>query len=397
MTTPTRKGKIAIIKFGGMASGGTEKYLQIIASRIPKNKFDVDFFWTDGAPYIGSDHKHGQTDQDRLNFMKGTGVNLIKVDVAAKDVTNPTHPWVDHNLWDLFNEEDYDVVMSARAGHPEFPFTEIKNTPIVDSIHLTGMVDNQANIVKVIHINNQNAQAWVKAGGSPSKIEVIYPPIIPPSSPLLPNKTDPLWDSSNLRDELGINPDDFVFGLHQRDNEQIYSEWPIGAFAEVQKKHPEVHFVLLGGANKHITQGASLKNFHHLPHTGDINRVWQFLRSLDVYTHGRRDGEVNSQAIAEAMRCGLPIVSHLGMTNGHVETIGDAGFVHDNFDNYVKDCTMYVEDNKRLKVIGQRAKDRFKKMYDVDVNVGKIVQIFDDILADAAKDELSDDDFWDTV
>ena len=39
-----KKIKIAFIKFGGMANGGTEKYLQTIASYLPKDEFEVDFF-----------------------------------------------------------------------------------------------------------------------------------------------------------------------------------------------------------------------------------------------------------------------------------------------------------------------------------------------------------------
>ena len=45
--------KVAFIKFGGMANGGTEKVLQTIASELPKDEFDVDFFYCDSAPYIG--------------------------------------------------------------------------------------------------------------------------------------------------------------------------------------------------------------------------------------------------------------------------------------------------------------------------------------------------------
>ena len=45
--------KVAFIKFGGMANGGTEKYLQTIAAYLPKDEFEVDFFYCDAAPYIG--------------------------------------------------------------------------------------------------------------------------------------------------------------------------------------------------------------------------------------------------------------------------------------------------------------------------------------------------------
>ena len=46
------KIKIAFIKFGGMANGGTEKYLQTIAGHLPKDRFEVDFYYCDAAPYI---------------------------------------------------------------------------------------------------------------------------------------------------------------------------------------------------------------------------------------------------------------------------------------------------------------------------------------------------------
>ena len=43
--------KVAFIKFGGMANGGTEKYLQTIAAHLPKDEFDVDFFYCDAVSY----------------------------------------------------------------------------------------------------------------------------------------------------------------------------------------------------------------------------------------------------------------------------------------------------------------------------------------------------------
>ena len=58
--------KIAFIKFGGMSIGGTEKVLQTIAAELPKDQFQVDFFYCDAAPYIGSDFKHIDTDPSRV-------------------------------------------------------------------------------------------------------------------------------------------------------------------------------------------------------------------------------------------------------------------------------------------------------------------------------------------
>ena len=98
------KIKVAFIKFGGMANGGTEKYLQTIAAHLPKDEFEVDFFYCDAAPYIGSDFKHLDTDKSRVEYTKSHGVNLIKFDVEFKDVTKPTHDWVNTNFFDLFDD-----------------------------------------------------------------------------------------------------------------------------------------------------------------------------------------------------------------------------------------------------------------------------------------------------
>jgi len=62
-------------------------------------------------------------------------VNLIEYSVEYKDITKPDHPRVNTDFWNLFNENNFDVILTGRAGHIEYPFNKIKNTPIVDSIH----------------------------------------------------------------------------------------------------------------------------------------------------------------------------------------------------------------------------------------------------------------------
>jgi len=81
------KIKVAFIKFGGMANGGTEKYLQTIAAHLPKDEFEVDYFYCDAAPYIGSDFKHLDTDESRVEYTESHGVNLIKFDVEFNSFT----------------------------------------------------------------------------------------------------------------------------------------------------------------------------------------------------------------------------------------------------------------------------------------------------------------------
>ena len=100
-----KKIKIAFIKFGGMANGGTEKVLQTIASELPKDQFIVDYYYCDSAPYIGSNFEHPDTDPSRVQYVKNNGVNVIKFYVEFKDLRTSTHDWINTNFWELFDEE----------------------------------------------------------------------------------------------------------------------------------------------------------------------------------------------------------------------------------------------------------------------------------------------------
>ena len=37
-----KKIRVAFIKFAGLAAGGTEKYLQTLATNLPKDEFEVE-------------------------------------------------------------------------------------------------------------------------------------------------------------------------------------------------------------------------------------------------------------------------------------------------------------------------------------------------------------------
>ena len=129
--------KIAFIKFGGLCAGGTEKWYQTIAANLPVDEFHVDYYYCDAAPYLGSDFEHSTTEESRLQYMENSTVNLIKFNVGYKDVRTYTHPWVNTNFWEVFNESDYDIITSARAGHPEFPWLHMDKKPKVDFITYT--------------------------------------------------------------------------------------------------------------------------------------------------------------------------------------------------------------------------------------------------------------------
>ena len=364
-----KKIKVAFIKFGGMANGGTEKVLQTIASELPKDQFIVDYFYCDSAPYIGSDFVHPDTDPSRVQYVKDNGVNVIKFNVEFKDLTTGTHDWVNTNFWELFDEEKYDVIQTGRSGHPEYPFTLINKTPIVDSIHLSGMAENKHNTVKTVLISKEQKERWIMSGGPADKAEIIPNPL------RIPDVGD-----INYREEFGWQ-DKFVFGLHQRRDNHIFSPIPLEAYDEIEDDNTA--FLLLGGSENYQKQARDLglKNFKHLPPVGELEPIHKFLNTLDVYAHGRSDGEQCSCAIIEAMSHGLPVISHTAPSMGQLEQIGDAGKVVENYEQYSNVMIDMLYDKNYYRKCAQNSKKRYNEIYKLESIIKKYADIYKGVIS----------------
>ena len=123
--------RVAFIKYGGLAAGGTERWLQYIAKHLPKDTFTIDYFYCDSSPYVGSDYRHPGTDPLRLAYLRSPNINLIEFKVGLKDVTKPKHDWLDTNFWDFFEPTNYQIVQAAKAGPAEYPFD--RSIPLMSS------------------------------------------------------------------------------------------------------------------------------------------------------------------------------------------------------------------------------------------------------------------------
>ncbi len=364
----SNKIRIAFVKYGGLAPFGTEKFLQNIAILLPKNEFEVDYYYCDATPYIGSDFKHPTTDPNNIKTLTDAGVNVIKFNVEAKDVTKRFHPWINNNFFEVF-KNNYDLIQTGRAGNPEYPFNEIKNIPIIDSIHIMGGIDNQFNISRVMHITQWSADKWVRKGGDKNRVRLV-------SHPMIINE----GQSVSLKQKLNLE-DKMVFGFHQRDSDEIFSDVPLAAYKQIE--NDTTHFIVLGASSLYQKQANELgiKNITFLPMTSSRDEIYSFIRTLDVYAHGRKDGELNSTAMAEAMYFGKPILSHTSaIHNGHVECIGDAGMTVDTIPEYVDGLKKFF-DPEFLKKKSDLAKIQFEKLYEANGQMKNIITIYKEAAA----------------
>lgn len=285
----------------------------------------------------------------------------------------------------MFEESKFDILQTGRSGHPEYPFTQINSTPQVDLITLPGMAERKANVVKTVHISAYQANTWVRAGGDPQKVDIV---------PLFDQLSELTKD--NLKKDLGLEGK-FVYGLHQRDDNGIFSSLPLTAYKNIELQSDDVAFVFLVAVkNKKTKLRHLVSEIFILYLIPEIKKLSQsFFETIDVYTHGRADGETFSLAISEAMYHSLPIISHVAPAMGHAETIGDAGVIANNLDMYIGAMSQLKTDQFQYKTLSTTTKKRFDELLSLPVNISKFINIYETIyksnrLVKAEDDWLSD-------
>lgn len=363
------KYKVACLKFDGLSSGGTEKYTQTIASILDKEKFEVDYFYTSEKlnPIVGPNlgMRHLGKDENRLKFLLENSVNPIEIQIGNR-VVYPPYEWVDHNLFEVFDENKYDIIQIARSGYYEYPFNIITKTKIIDSIHGFDATD-QENIKKTILLSEWQMKGWINRGGN-SKKAVIIPSIVK-----IPNGVE-----KNLRQDLEIPEDAFVFGFHQATNPGIYSGLSLEAFSRINKDN--VYFIILGGSDLHRKQSQNIKNVKFLNFSSEVETIHKFLNTIDVFAHSRSDGEVCSAAIIEAMSHGLPIITHRGTNNGHLEQIEGCGRVHDNAYDFHKEMISLMENKDYYTELSSRTTERYLQKYEFNKVKNQILELYDSVI-----------------
>ena len=360
--------KIAFIKYGGFASGGTEVSFQTLAKHLSET-YEVDYYYCDPTPYIGSDYTHPPTDVFRKEYLTNSKVNIIKFNVEFKDLTVRTHNWVNTNFWELFSENKYSLILSTTAGPPEYPFVEITETPIINILTLNAGVSNQENICKTVLISEFSQKQWVRDGGIEAKSIVI--PLVREGIPKL---------EDDFRKELSLK-NKFIFGFHQREADDIFSNIPLKSYQKIERE--DNFFLMLGGSVLYQKQAEELKlkNFLRLDSSSDMEILNKFLNTLDVYTHGRKYGETFGLVLTEAMSYGIPLISHRAESNAQEEVIGEAGrvFNKSNTFSYSKEMKKLQNHPTYYEEISKKSYSRFLKYYSSEAileKYSKLIQEF---------------------
>ena len=225
-------------------------------------------------------------------------------------------------FYEIIKEIKPFIMHRQTSGQPEMPFVP----PIVEQVNhvistaIFGHVDESIPLSRVIYISNHMQHC---AGVFGPTIRMIG---IPVEAPLT---------QENLREELNIPQDAFVFGRLGRDDNDIYDPVNLIGFSQVEDDN--TYFVALSPSDflKDKATELGITNIRYVDKTVDDVRISKFYNTLNVLAHSRKDGECNPGNIWEGFAHGKPVVSHYGIPyNGHIQEIGNCGFVVGRKDNF---------------------------------------------------------------
>jgi glycosyltransferase involved in cell wall biosynthesis len=359
-----KKFNIAFIKRLGILAGGTERWLQFVAITLIKNGHNVDYYY--------SQEKEMQ-DKARLKELKKK-INLIPFQVK-KIANTPKREWIVTDFWEKFNECNYDFICTAMYCNTEYPFYKIKK-PIIALLPFGTEIDLTKNVLHSVFPSEWIRQKWIMNGGSKIKSSVIPIPVQKP------------FNKNNFRKVLKMKKSDIIAGFHQRVDNDTYSNIPLDAFKNLDGGN--FYFIIMGGSDRYKEQAKKLKlkNIIFLPHDSRHSTISKFLNTLNIFAHGRADGETYGTVFAEALAHKLPCLSHYsGIDDAHKLTMGSFGIFAQDSEEYNRLLKKFFNDGSFRKNLSLGADIFAIKNYGTENTKKKVIKLFNEIMININKDD----------
>ncbi len=306
------KKRILFYHINSLGFAGTEKFIQILAKHIDKEKYEVYYM----HPSFDSSKKQYQ---DRLDYILSG--HVIPIPFEYDHVRG--HPpyfaeGMNPDVASVIKGLGIDLLVTPASGHADYPFSVIRSIPII-LLNIFGQPNVQRNIRYHLGISQEVVDRLAPiVPGDKARVFPVPSENPPANAPVL---------GRALRARLGISDDQMVFGRIGRSDEGIFDPIGIRAFREVLKKRDDVHYVIMSapGSLKKIVADENIRNVHFIDPSADDNDVWAFHGAIDALAHFRLDGESFGLNIVESMLSGKPIISHKShIWNAHLEYLDNS-------------------------------------------------------------------------
>lgn len=304
------KKNILFYHLSGMSFGGTEKFLQILAKHIDKEKYNVFFAYSSKS----RDLQNLNRIDGRIDYLSNSNVKLIDFNFDEMEMSFPyfvkgTNP----HIQDVISENNIDLFVTAGSGYAEFPINIIRKTPIF-LLNIFGSPIRQKNVSKNICISEAVKDKTYPIT-NPDTLEVMY---IPSEGP----DAEAHIRGKALRDSFKIGDDEFIFGRIGRGDDTIFDPIGINAFKQIVGVNKKAHYLIMSPPPilRKIVSEEKIPNVHFLDSTSNEKDIWTFHSAIDCLAHFRLDGESCGLNIIEAMLSRKPVISHRSkIWNAHLE------------------------------------------------------------------------------
>ncbi|MBI5530070.1 MAG: glycosyltransferase [Candidatus Doudnabacteria bacterium] len=360
-----QKKRLLFYELAGMGYGGTEAFLQILAKHVNKNEYDVYFMYSDKV----ADGAGIEDYTSRLDFIVKGGVIPIRFDYTGKSSLPPSIVYgMSPDIFTIIKCLQIDLLVVAGAGHADFPFTAVRNIPII-FLNVFGQPNVQKNVTYHLCISQEVANK-LNPIVPKEKILVTY---VPSELPLAGSEEA----GKRLRESLGIPDNALVFGRIGRSSNGIFDPIGIRAFQVIIKKYPNTHYLIVSPASdlREIVEREKIPNVHFVSGSGRMEDLWSFYYAFDVLAHFRHDGESFGLNIVQAMLCSRPVISHKSKYwNAHLEYLTDE-FSRvaeiDNIVQYASFMELFINQWQagKLAAMGEKARKVAEELISVDKHV----------------------------
>jgi glycosyltransferase involved in cell wall biosynthesis len=181
-------------------------------------------------------------------------------------------------------------------------------------------------------------------------------------------------DKGAARRELKLPENGLMLGVVGRFGPFKRHAMLINAFEKLAQQHPDIHLLVVGGSGPEKdkiyqqAQSSTAKDRIHL--AGFQNNLPPFYRAMDVLVVPSIN-EGLSNAVLEAMACGVPVLANNTCGNGEVIRSSDEGIVTDLNSEEKLRCELerVIAERSRLAAMGTRARESVIKSFSIDTMV----------------------------
>lgn len=189
----------------------------------------------------------------------------------------------------------------------------------------------------------------------------------------------------SVRAELGVSPESVLVGLIARYHPMKDHGGFLIAAAQVLRSHPSVHFMLVGrGVSKEEVTLSKTIAEHHLQDRvfllGERRDVARLTAALDIACSASAWGEAFSNAIGEAMACGVPcVVTDVG-DSAHI--VGETGLVVPPGDSarLAQAITQLIETWPERRQLGLAARQRVQTEFSLPSVADQYEQLYEGLV-----------------